>query len=161
MTNRHSTSALEPRAYPRKRTRSRCESRPEPSAIFDGIDTAARRIRLVRPNLSELGNLFDAKHLSRVGSRDAIRPDDGSLSLMCCTSAEGQERRHRAGCQSPTASGHRPLYRSPAIRHSAGSSMPAAMILRRSPTTKGANPAVSPPARSVASTCISHGTPQR
>jgi hypothetical protein len=51
-----STSLAEPCAIDRKLINSLVDFRPAPSAILAAIDTAARRICDVKPNLSSLGN---------------------------------------------------------------------------------------------------------
>jgi hypothetical protein len=46
---RYSDSFADPNAISRKREKSASEQRPHPSAMFAGMDTAARRNWLVRP----------------------------------------------------------------------------------------------------------------
>ena len=50
--------------------------RAAPSAIFDGIDIAALLIWLVRPNSSDLGNVFVSKYSSVTNSTDTSRLQD-------------------------------------------------------------------------------------
>lgn len=55
------TSHKDPFAIPKNCLNSPLEFRPDPSLMFDGTDTDALLIWLVRPNFSSEGKLADSK----------------------------------------------------------------------------------------------------
>lgn len=56
-TNGYSKSQIEPKDIGTKRLKSAYLPRPQPSAIFVGMEVATRPIREVNPNNSCLGNV--------------------------------------------------------------------------------------------------------